>query len=378
MTVGGLSFILDTLADWGAALPGWDEAAAPPQPPTTGEPLATALAISEMGVAVMQLGVDIDGCVVRMLTMDGKQAIVAREPEDHFSEKAFTAWSAEFPWLYAYNDSPNLFYTTTANLRIGETPFVPTIVSAAVPLQAFPPNILSTDAAPGEAALPHRELLGRKMPLAAVPSLAWLKGARERNWTGDGRRVAWISTAESDDGRVTMPMLARRLGGTLDDHGFATDCNSSVPAKFAGATLAVIGAHGDIHPGNSFFQRVSDDGVLKISGEDMARALRNVGVVILFVCSGGRADKHPGANTTLGLAKAILDRGCAAVIASPWPLDSQVPPHWLPAFMESWIRGATLMEAVFVANQMVDKRFALDARNGLAMTVYGDGLLKHP
>lgn len=214
--------------------------------------------------------------------------------------------------------------------------------------------------------------------MASVPSLAWFKGARERDWTGDGRRVAWISTAESEDGRVTMPMLARRLGETLDAYGFASNFDPAVPADFAGATVAVIGAHGDIHPHNGFFQRVSDEGGLKITGDDLARALRNVGVVVLFVCSGGRADKHPGANTTLGLAKAILDRGCSAVVASPWPLDSAVPPNWLPTFMASWTGGATLMNAVFASNQAADRRFALDARNGLAMTVYGDGLLKHP
>ena len=52
-----------------------------------------------------------------------------------------------------------------------------------------------------------------------------------------------------------------------------------------------------------------------VSAADLAAAVRNVGIVVLFVCSGGRADKHPAANTTLGLAKQILDRGCSAVIA---------------------------------------------------------------
>jgi len=116
----------------------------------------------------------------------------------------------------------------------------------------------------------------------------------------------------------------------------------------------------------------------RFAGEDLPRALRNVGVVILLVCSGGRADKHPRAKTTLGPAKAILHRGCAAVIASPRPLDSTVPPNSLPTFMASGIGGATLMEAVLAANQSADRHFALDARNRLAVTTYGDGLPKHP
>nr|WP_307726350.1 hypothetical protein [Sinisalibacter aestuarii] len=103
-----------------------------------------------------------------------------------------------------------------------------------------------------------------------------------------------------------------------------------------------------------------------------------MGVVVLFICSGGRADKHPMANTTLGLAKQVLDRGCSAVIASPWPLDSQVPPHWLEAFLARWEDGDRLMDAVFAANQVVDKRFALDPARGLAMLTYGDGLMTRP
>ncbi|WP_039018354.1 hypothetical protein [Halocynthiibacter namhaensis] len=86
-------------------------------------------------------------------------------------------------------------------------------------------------------------------------------------------------------------------------------------------------------------------------------------------------DKHPMANTTLGLAKQVLDRGCSAVVASPWPLDSQVPPHWLETFLSKWDDGDRLMDAAFAANQVVDKHFDLDPARGLAMSTYGDGFL---
>jgi CHAT domain-containing protein len=97
-----------------------------------------------------------------------------------------------------------------------------------------------------------------------------------------------------------------------------------------------------------------------------------VGIVILFVCSGGRADKHPAANTTIGLAKMLLDRGCTAVIASPWPLDPRVTYHWLPTFLEKWKAGSTLMDANFEANRIVAKGLGQDPAKCLAMTVFGD------
>jgi hypothetical protein len=140
--------------------------------------------------------------------------------------------------------------------------------------------------------------------------------------------------------------------------------------------MAVVAAHGGVHPEGRYFQAVSDEGILSVTSRDMANALRNIDIVILFVCSGGRTDKHPGAHTTLGLAKDILDRGCASVIASPWPLDARVPYHWLPVFLEHWSQGDTLIEANFCANKTVDRNFSQDPARGMAMTIFGNPLLR--
>ena len=167
-------------------------------------------------------------------------------------------------------------------------------------------------------------------------------------------------------------MIADRLKPMFDQYGFMVDNGSTLPAAFAGATMAVITAHGGVHPDGRYFQVVSDEGILRVTASDLASALRNIGIVILFVCSGGRSDKHPGAHTTLGLAKQILDRGCTAVIASPWPLDSRVPSHWLPEFLTLWSQGERLIEANFAANRVVDQRFSQDPARGLAMTIFGN------
>ena len=361
-----VSFILEVGTDWGTALPNWDERAAPPPVPGKMEPAAIARALSAYQVAILQLGLDADGLLVRAECLGGVNRPATREPVELFSRQALYDWSREFPRRYGHDDSPNLFYTTTERLQLSAAPEVPTIVLATTELQSFPPNIL----------FDGREFLGRRQPVATAPSLAWLKGSVERNWTGDGRMVAWISNAESESGRATLSLLSQRLEAPFAEYGFAVNTSAAIPATFSGATMTVLTAHGGVHPEGKYFQAISDEGVLIVSAADLAAAVRNVGVVVLFVCSGGRADKHPGANTTLGLAKQILDRGCSAVIASPWPLDSQVPPHWLPGFLESWKHGATLMEAVYAANKIVDTRFALDPACGLAMTVYGNPLLK--
>jgi hypothetical protein len=361
------SFALELLADQGVAIPGWDEAAKPPSPPESVEqPSEIACAISREGVSVVQVGFDSNGGLVRQSAVGGYLQAPVREPYDIMHQERFETWTAEYPYRYGIAESPNLFYTTTADLRLSDLPSGPVLIAADVTLQPFPPNMFFL----GD------DFSGRTRPMAAVPSLAWLNAAHKKGALGDGRLCAWISTAARDSESGTLPMIAERLEPTLTGYGFTTDNGPTIPEAFEGATMAVITAHGGIHPEEGFFQVVSDEGILRVTPGTLAAALRNVGIVVLFVCSGGRADKRPGAHTTLGLARQILDRGSQAVIASPWPLDSRVPSHWLPAFLMQWSRGESLIQANFAANKIVDQYFALDPAKGLAMTVFGNPMVR--
>ena len=97
--------------------------------------------------------------------------------------------------------------------------------------------------------------------------------------------------------------------------------------------MAVITAHGGVHPEGRYFQVVSDEGSLRVTAGDLANALRNVGIVILFVCSGGRADKHPGGEHYPWARQADLGSGLrcrrrfavAARRAGALPLAARVP-----------------------------------------------------
>ena len=108
----------------------------------------------------------------------------------------------------------------------------------------------------------------------------------------------------------------------------------------------------------------------------IASSLRSAELAILFVCSGGRFDRPPFANTTVGLARDLLDRGCRTVIASPWSLDSRVPPYWLPRFLDLWEAGASAIEANFQANKAVEHAMGDAPARCLAMSALGDPLLK--
>jgi len=138
--------------------------------------------------------------------------------------------------------------------------------------------------------------------------------------------------------------------------------------------MAIVAAHGGLVEDARFFRAVMDDVALAIASSALSGALADIGVVVLFVCSGGRLDKHPGASTTVGLVKRLLDEGCGTVLASPWPVDVSVPPHWLPAFLAAWSSGTCVMDACFAANQAVRARLGDDPGKYFAMSVYGNPL----
>jgi hypothetical protein len=113
---------------------------------------------------------------------------------------------------------------------------------------------------------------------------------------------------------------------------------------------------------------------LAIYPETLAEAVKDSDVVVLFICSGGRVDSHPHAETTVGLVKQVFEQGCATVVASPWPLDVKVPPRWLPTFLRRWSEGATVIDAAYAANREIANIFGGELVDCIAMNVFGDPL----
>ena len=360
------AFTLEQLSDQGVGLPGSDAAPAPPDALSrVGDAVRTICGISDSDINVVQAAFDRDGMLIRTSSVDGVIQPPVREPAELFSLEQLRAWSLRYPYAYA-RDDPNVFYTTTDRLRFSDLPTGPTVLIPDSQLQAFPPNLLYVNG----------EFAGRTQPMSSAPSVAWLAAARPMGLIGDGRMCAWIPTDPDNFAMTALSTLAHRLAPTFEKHGIAVDRARSLPSSVAGASVVLVAAHGGVHPEGRYFQVVADDDGFRATADDLSRALRNVGLVILFVCSGARLDKHPAADTTIGLARQILDRGSCAVIGSPWPLNSGVPAHWLPEFLNHWTNGGTLVEANFMANRAVDAAFSLNPADGLAMTVFGNPLLR--
>ncbi|UXU90019.1 CHAT domain-containing protein [Burkholderia sp. S-53] len=360
-----LAFALDLLADRAMALPGWEIASQPvPRTSTEFETELFVTHVSKEDVSIVMGALDNDGKLVTVVASNGALRGITREDVNTFSSEYFREWRKEFPFKYGIDDNktPNLFYDTAERLGLSSLPEGRVILVFDTDLKSIPPNLLWVDGT----------FSGKSRAMAATPSVAWLAHARSRRLETTKGIKAWIPAGPAATG--TLAVLGDYLTDTILQHDIALDTEESLPKDFSRSQLAIIVAHGSLIPKQNFFQRVSDEGRLVVLTDDFANAFRNVGVMVLFVCSGGRTDPHPDAETTVGLARTLLDRGCAVVIASPWPLDSTVTIAWLPKFLAAWQCGKPVIDACFEANNAVAERRGDNPADCLALTVYGDPL----
>ncbi|MCA9666307.1 MAG: CHAT domain-containing protein [Myxococcales bacterium] len=227
-------------------------------------------------------------------------------------------------------------------------------------MQNIPPNLWQVAG----------ECLGTTHPVATVPSLSWLLRQQDRQQLRSGSRKCWLPMSADPLGALT------RLGGDLRESlaEAAVDLiTSRMPDNcMRGADLCIVCAHGGLHEGQSWFRVIADEDATYLSGSELASFLTGCGIVVLFVCSGGRLDRHPFTAASVGLPKLLLDRGCRTIVASPWPLDVAVPGLWLPSFLKSLSAGGTTTNAVFDGNQAVAATARVHPALCLAMNVYGD------
>jgi hypothetical protein len=351
---------VEILADQTITLPGqpgpsrsFDDARAPAE---------VAREISREGLSVVGIGNTDDG-LVRVSATGGELDSSSLEPLQTFSEARLVAWQEAYPYGYRDVQAFNEFYISTDGIGVSELP-ERAVVIASSDLQGFPPNLLRIG--------PH--LAGHDRRLAAAPSLSWLRASRRTPFRGDGRISAWIPDAQPDEGLPTLAILADRLADTFAVHGVTLSSGFEPPATLKGSDMMIVAAHGGVAEDKRYFRVVTDDVDLALASSTISGSLEGIGVVVLFVCSGGRLDKHPGASATVGLVRRLLDNGCRAVVAPPWPLRTNVPPYWLPTFLDRWSASAAVIDACFDANCAVRAALGDDPATDLAMTVYGDPL----
>lgn len=325
--------------------------------------LERAVLVSRSGYQVVFMGLSEAGRLVRVDVVEGAPTQVFVEEESVFSRDRFRIWAETFPYGYANSQDPNVFWTSTESLGCTLASLKPTLLIMDTTLQQLPPNLLRVGG----------DFIGRTIPIGSAPSMSWLANVRSNEPTTSKRPSrAWIPTDAGKD--IALDWLAERLSEPLRAHDISLRSDVEVPEDLMDSELVIVGAHGGLLPGEHYFHRVSDNVNLAIYPETLASAVKGSGVVVLFICSGGRIDSHPLAETTVGLIKQLFNQGCSTIVASPWPLNVKVPPVWLPVFLDRWSKGDSVAHATFAANDEVMKVLGGNPVDYLAMNVFGDPL----
>jgi len=351
----------ELLADSGVAAPGWTREPTPPRAfGSASEIMKVAEHLHERDIALVLAAFDNRGQLVSLRYEAGEFKLV----EEHaFSYEAFKKWSSTYPYDYCKDvgrdswQKEDAMQRSLAECKWEPLPACATLIVMEAELRSMPSNLLWTDDG----------LLGASQPVGAAPSLAWLAESFKRIPRPVPRLNAWISNA--GDKSQVLNVLLGLLQGDFEDHKVVLHTSNQPPAELAGSDLVFVAAHGQVSPEGNYFHTLNDEGSLKVPADVVAKAVRNSRVAVLFVCSGGRSDKVPDANTTSGLAKQLLSMGCSTVIASPWPVEAMVAASWAPKFLKHWSKsGMTAIQACHDAN----KEISGDPSRTLAMNLYGD------
>lgn len=324
--------------------------------------------LSQAGLSVLLLAVDSDDELVVVVAEAGDLRVIRPARKERSFKVRLDAWASEYPYRYGSierDEGNGEFYKSMAEFELPMPRTKKVLVVMQPLLQQIPFNLALVDG----------EFAGEEQAIGMAPSLTWLNDARKRLPNASRARHAWISCSQQEDAYGSLDMIYARLEPVFEQHGFAVDTSGRMPVSVRGAGIAVVTAHGQLTQEKRYIHSIADEGTLTESVVTLARTLADVELVILFVCSGGRVDPHPMANTSVSLPKLLIDRGCRTVIASPWPLAVTVPGNWLESFLQSWDAGETAIEANLKANAYVRERLGPEPGLGLAMTVYGDVLL---
>lgn len=336
--------------------------------------LQYALSLNDEGLDVAFMALNNAGELSVAVVSKGKAKAIEQPKHEKSFHRRMQAWLGKYPKAYglidAYHGNNEFFSTMEAlNVRLPESEKL--LVVAEPLLQQLTANLVVVHPEDGG----FEYFYGSRSAVGFVPSLRWLSVTRARVRAGKEAYRAWISADSGPDAVGTLDIALARLSGTFEEFGFSVDTNRRLPGGMSDAGLVVVTAHGGLAQEGRYLHSIRDEGKLVEPPSALAASLAGVELVILFVCSGGRIDKHPWGNRTVGLPRQLLDKGARVVIASPWPLDVKVTYTWLEPFMNAWNAGETVLQATKLANEVVANRLGDNPQYSLAMSVYGDVLV---
>jgi hypothetical protein len=229
-----------------------------------------------------------------------------------------------------------------------------------IELSSFPHNLMTT----------QDDFVSNMVPISNIMSIEWLVENNQSSLPAVPSKSIWIPV-ESGDWPVSM------MHGKMEDDLVRfniTQYQKILPEVPLDCDINVLVAHGSssISTFPAFYLENNTD---TFSIRNFDHIVGKGKILILFVCHSGSERSDLFRNQTLTVVKQFLQNGYQAVIAPFWALHIEIPPIWLPEFLEQLHIGKDVGTAVFHANKKV--RTVFNTPKAYAcLHLYGNPFLK--
>ncbi|WP_144605599.1 hypothetical protein [Algoriphagus algorifonticola] len=211
-------------------------------------------------------------------------------------------------------------------------------------------------------------LLGLQGSITNILSLEWLN--KRIHSEIESRNFDKAIYIPIEGGDLTINMLYEFLLDTIEKYDIRKT-TSIVGGSPLDSTINIVSSHGDINISSNEFIYPNDSSVV----HNLDGILGSGKILILLVCHSGSATEHFFRNEISTIVKRYLVNGYEAVIAPFWSLHINVPPIWLPVFLEELEKGNEISNAIFHANKIVHEKYLTPAA-WACMHLYGNPFFK--
>lgn len=270
--------------------------------------------------------------------------------QDYFSSLEFeTTKKDKFDKVYTvspeeYVDERNEIISKISFSEIFSFESKALLVVKDMEISAFPHNLLINQ---------KNEFIHLTKPITNILSTEWyLNNDNPPKIQKSYSKSIWIPTEEGD---FTLNYLFGKIENCLNEHGFEIKQSLSVENPIS-SDINIIGSHGA--------KDISHIKVIYPNNNPLINLNKVIGpgkVLIFFVCYSGSQSTDFFKNSVSSLVKEFIAQGYQSIIAPAWALHVDIPPLWLPVFLESLNSGDSISIAHHKANMAVYKKFPTPA-----------------
>jgi hypothetical protein len=227
-------------------------------------------------------------------------------------------------------------------------------------ISGFPHNLFLTD---------KNQFIFLCRPTINIMSLEWFSKIKETNskLNINYTKSIWIPVERED---FAISLLFSKLEDTLKLNEFNIQKDLNMVESFS-SDINIISAHGnsDISNFHTFFTNESE------SIQDVNKVIGKGKILILFICHSGSMEKSKSGNKISSFAKHCLESGYQTVIAPFWSLSIDLPPIWLPIFLNELDSGETVLSSFHKASLAIKEKYPTPSA-WACLHIYGNPYLR--